>query len=835
MKVMLSSLQRRADLLIKACEGRYQQYPAQLVEMIRIAISAVRKIHFPKKKLFPVILVMVAGILAVIPLYRLIYVIHITSVDTVSNDYLRFTSLAERVLSAGYDWRGYFSDSFDNHVHSYAFLFLVRLGLAQLSHLSIMAEIILGLALAATNLLLQFFLIFRFIGGPPHLKSFLLPLLSALVFSYSQIATYGFGETALQMGFTHFGVLVGLWFILLRKDDSKSPWVMFAGGVVASFSGGAGLLAWPVFMLAILLSDPKGRWKYFAWTIGFGIGIAPYLAFSAYSQVPGSINWFNPDILLKTVTGLGLPMANSINYGVITHRGARNAGLVGLVIFVACGISLLFSRSKPRMAGAIPGLVFVAWGMAGAVQVALSRATLAPWYTSTYILFWIGLTGLCAGLGLSPLERGQAVTGWVSWERLSRMVGWAGLVGIAWIYILTNQTYADKDFYLASRSPASAACLRSYPIAPTFCEGVVYQWGVGNPLSVAQMGSVLAKYNWSVFARHQEWSLQGAQVLGNVDLIQANQHADIQWVRGGNDEPAFWQDYHHLNVILMPGQSLRWVVHLPDGLAKAQFRMGLSLVDPSSCRTQSISIHFEVLSGAQEKDAVKSGLCEYLQNMEISEDIAALAGEQLVIRITNENDDIDGKAVRLHYPQVVIDELPGSKPIMASAEENQPLNTDLSVDFAASTLDTIAAQSTRTGGSPTLKDLGPQEDGAWARTGQNPAVRFGFEQPVCVSSQSRIYFDFGMSQLIPKRMIRLKIRFSDRRVDLFDSTYDFPVLPGEQVHGYYFPLDMISLPPLACVASIEYQFGDHIPYATGQWLRIANVKIIPIFSANLDR
>ena len=325
----------------------------------------------------------------------LVRVLATTGSDTISNDYLRFTNLADRVFSQGYDWRFYMKDSLDNNVHSYAFLFLFRLFLAELTHLSVMAEIYVGLAITFANLLLFFSLLTQFTGMRSPWRFLLLPILSAFTFSYSQISTYSFGETALQMGFTHFWILLGLWMVLFRSKSFLTPWAIMIFGILSSFSGGGGLLAWPVFLLALIISNTGSLQKYITWVIGLFMGSFPYLAYS-------TLNPFNdlniPTVINKIITGLGLPLANHINYGVLEHPGAFMAGLIGIGIFICIVLLLLFSKSRHRLKIATPSLILIFWGILGAVQIALSRDTLAPWYTATYILFWIGLLGLCFGL-----------------------------------------------------------------------------------------------------------------------------------------------------------------------------------------------------------------------------------------------------------------------------------------------------------------------------------------------------------------------------------------------------------------------------------------------------
>ena len=174
-------------------------------------------------KIKPAFWLVLTCLLALIPLFILVRILATTGVDTISNDYLRFTRLADQVLSPGYDWRGYFRDSFDNNVHCYAFLFLFRLALSELTHLSVMAEIYVGLALSLIKVLILYLLFTRFVRLHSILRLLLIPALSLLVFSFSQLSTYSFGETALQMGWTQVWILVGLWMLLLHDRHPLTP------------------------------------------------------------------------------------------------------------------------------------------------------------------------------------------------------------------------------------------------------------------------------------------------------------------------------------------------------------------------------------------------------------------------------------------------------------------------------------------------------------------------------------------------------------------------------------------------------------------------------------
>jgi len=783
-------------------------------------------LHFPKLK--QIVLIGLICLLALIPLLLLVKIIETEGVDSISNDYLRFTKLADRVLSEGYDWRGYFKDTLDNNVHSYAFLFPVRLVLAKLTHLSVMVEIYVGLAITFVNLLILFSLLTRFTDKTSPLRFLLLPILSTFIFSYSQISTYTNGETALQMGFTHLGILVGLWILLLRSQSIFTPWVMLICGILSSFSGGSGLLAWPVFLLAILITNTGSIKKYIAWLVGLGIGASPYLAFSTYSPFNGGFNLFNIlTINKKIVTGLGLPMAKNINYGIQEHPGAFLAGLIGVAFLLLTGLLLFVCRSKRRFKIAIPPLLLIFWGILGSLQIAASRSSIAPWYTTTYILFWIGLLGLCFAMIHPDLISPKRKFYFFDWDKIIQIAGIAGLFGMALLYLLTNRTYTDKSFYLASRSPTSAACLRNYRIAPTYCEGFIFQWGVGNPSFLPQMASILDKYHWSVLGPYQEWTLQGDTILGNVSLVSSTGLDDIRWVIGGLDEPSFWSDYHHLNLLLFPGQSIDWLIDLPQNLDNAQFQMGLSLTDRTTCHEQNISISFESPSDSKKSIFQHKDLCNFVNEVSLSENLLAYAGKRTVIRITNDNNPIDGKSVRLHYPRVLLDENLPVNQDKFTPPAVRPLNTDLSPNFLTLNAAVMNLQILTTTG-PELHDLLMQNsNGLMNRNGQTPRVRYTPVQPICLLNWSRFYFNLALTDLVQKKMVRIGFQFRDDGGITRESFMDFPLLAGETLHAYTLDLEILNIPSSACITSLEFQLLDGSNTAADQWVQISGVGFLP--------
>ena len=119
---------------------------------------------------------------------------------------------------------------------------------------------------------------------------------------------------------------------------------MAISGIMAAFSE-LEIITWPVFLFVILVTDTRSIKKYIAWFVGLGISSAPYLAFMNFNPVNGLLNSLT---LNRIITGLGLTLANNINYGVIDHPQAYLSGLIGLGILLIDVLLHILGRSTYR-------------------------------------------------------------------------------------------------------------------------------------------------------------------------------------------------------------------------------------------------------------------------------------------------------------------------------------------------------------------------------------------------------------------------------------------------------------------------------------------------------
>ena len=95
------------------------------------------------------------------------------------------------------------------------------------------------------------------------------------------------------------------------------------------------------------------------------------------------------------------------------------------------------------------------------------------------MIFWCGLLGLAM--------------------KVSRSLGMLSVVTTFLLALRTQATWEDKSFYLPSRSPLSAACLREARKVPFVCEEAVFQWRPVGRGTVAILAQPLERLSLSVF------------------------------------------------------------------------------------------------------------------------------------------------------------------------------------------------------------------------------------------------------------------------------------------------------------------------------------------------
>jgi len=508
-------------------------------------------------------------ILTLLPIYNIFHILATTGDNNLSNDYAMFLPLIDKILSGNYAWGHFFQDTFFVS-HFQPLPILVYLINARLTGWNIYFE----LFFVAILTILRVFLTYQALTSlySKGLRYLMWPILALLIFSSSQISGYEFGASAVPLGLTAFGFTLSIWGLVKFYPQPVALVFMVAGGLVASWTGALGVTAWPIFLAGMILLGYKKLLHYLAWLVSALLINFPYIYFLILNRQPGTNAYLQSLFDFRLIVNLlGRPFANGIGNTTAFLPLGEAAGYLGLV-FGVLGLALIIVFRRQLLATATPALMFMAFGLLSAWQTSIFRVLIAPWYTNTVMPYWIGLAGLAYLLAAAYSDRPDVQEPTAS--KLNRQILLAYpvlvLVVFALFYLATNLTYRDKSFYLVSRSPASAACIRNYQWAPTYCERRVFQWTV-NRVYLADFSWPIQRHQLNVFAPHQRWTMQGDVILGKVYSPEAPNILGVAWYDGLPGTQAAYTDYRHLNLLVTPSRSAAWAVSLPDNLESAEF------------------------------------------------------------------------------------------------------------------------------------------------------------------------------------------------------------------------------------------------------------------------
>jgi len=553
---------------------------------------------------------LISILLALVPPARMAWIVFTFGENNLSNDYGLRVPLVMSMLDRTCSLVTFFREAWVAGGHSMIALIPIYYLNARFFDWSVGVELGIGLALVAITIAL--------LAGAssPSMRWMLLPLLSLLLFSTSRVTVFTFGEPTLQYGLSQFGVAIGA-FALGRWSRKPIPLAaaLVFGGLIASWSWGGGIMVWPVFAAGLALRRTR---RAAAWAIlaaGAMAGIAQY-AWLLHRGLPGApagtASWATKSRLFLDL--LGRPFVDGIS-DAAPDSWSQAAGVGGLLLL---GALLVVLRTTLRERAA--PLVLLAWTLLVTFQITLFRDDAAPWYASPIALFWAGLLMLLAGAP-APFRAG-------------------GIAVVALLSLRAQSTWEDKNFYLTSRSPASAACLREWRTAPMACGEHLFQWKGG--AGADWLGKPLEKHHLSVFGSHRTYLLQGDAVLGRVAVETPERSAFLS--RDGRTTGDLY-DFHRIDLVLAPGAAVTWRVDLPSNLTSARFetRVRAAPDDPMLARAARASV---AGNAADARVLVPAGGREPL-----ALDLRAYAGRTVTLRLAAEEAD-GGAPLVLEAPKI---------------------------------------------------------------------------------------------------------------------------------------------------------------------------------------
>jgi hypothetical protein len=791
----------------------------------------------------------VAGVAAffvgIFPFLFICWLIVSTGANNVCVDYAAFLHVVDKVLSGQYQWLSIFSDSFIR-THLVLFPVLLHTAIAYVTHWDVTFELYIGMAIHV----IRAFLIADLLANRISNRSTRLAVTGgvfALVFAMSQTCIMIYGEASIAIGLCLLGFTLALWSLCKFGRTPRGLALMVAGGILSSFSFGNVLPCWLTLLVAIFYLPARGwvqHWdvKYAGshaglnhgsrnhgmglfvsrqvavayWLIGTVVSLTPYYYFlanrsSGNPELTKTFGIFDPVFVLNA---LGRPFARDmgLNYGRLP--GAEISAVLLLVIVVALVMPIISSRMRICNATRISVLLFV-YGFLSIWSVGVFRTHIAPWYASMSLYCWLAVFGVCA----ASLSRACNVDGSLT-RRMRTALGTtaaAGIVAIVVLYLMTNVSYGDKQFFLNARAPVSGEYLREYPTAPTFLESTIFS-NDGRPDRIVSFAGSLKKHELCVFSPNQTWALQGQFALDNVVVERASGSKRVIWLNGRSLRGAkSWRDYHHLNLLVPSGNVVEWRFKVPADAKEAVFNTSVSGYSEAAgkCATKPSKVvsTISVLSDAPyavpdraaavaRNNSQSSGGASYVTCCDnnwkpVRLNLLPYRGKPVTIRLglSSQGDRYSGlcddrdcipSSVLFMYPHIDVVKEPAPKPKdSATTVVLSPSNTDLSPRFPNHYFQRF--------------DLPALDSGAWkdmnmglaADTSRAIPARYWTVLPTDGLVVDN--FDYMMMQLEPlpgKEWCSLKmhLQFDDGTTDGFSM----PLMPDNASHKYVYPVKLMT-------------------------------------------
>ena len=542
--------------------------------------------------------------LALLAPARMAWIVFTYGENNLSNDYVARVPIVAAILEGRYSLAHLFRDTWIWGGHSWLGLLPFYWLNACFFAWDLNVELGIGLALTALKTLLVWLAVSGPLTRPARWT--LLPALSFLAFSVSQVTSFTFGESVLQMQLAQVAVAAGA-LALARLADRPGlrATSLAACGLLASWSWGGGVMAWPIFAAALFASGERSLRRWVLLPAAAALGLAQYVWFLLIAPLPSVVKSPGLRGLWRVLDLLGRPFAN----GTADFETKRAA-----IVFGAAGLALAAATvwaARHTLRERLPAFAILGWSLLLALQISVLRAGVAPWYIVPMTVFWLGLAALLAA---AP-----------------RRLAAVGFATIAAGLLYSNRTWEDKSLYLPSRAPVSAACLREWRTAPPGCHDLLFQWGKGDPGEFEVLASPLERAGLSVFGPRRTYLLQGDVAVGRVAVETPNRPAFLS--RDGVT-PADPKDFHRLDFVLAPGSTVTWRVNLPPNLKSAQFltRVHAAPGDEMLARGARVSVTAEGSSVTLDKRA----FVPRETARPLSVDLSSLAGKRVTLRLAAE-------------------------------------------------------------------------------------------------------------------------------------------------------------------------------------------------------
>lgn len=778
-------------------------------------------------------------VVGLVPFFFICWLIVSTGANNVCVDYAAFLHVVDKVLSGQYQWFSIFSDSFIR-THLVLFPVLLHTAIAYITRWDVTSELYVGMFFHV----LRAVLIADLLCGRMESRYTRLAVTGgvfALIFAMSQTCIMIYGEASIAIGLCLLGFTFALWSLCKFGRTPRGLSLMMLGGIFSSFSFGNVLPCWATLFAAVLLLPARGwsqHWdirrpgSYAAfkqhaaegqglfvskpialiyWISGAVVSLAPYCFFlsnraNESNALTKTFGLFAPTFFFNA---LGRPFARDmgLNYGRLP--GAEISAAILIATVVALAVPIIMSRLRVCNVTRICSMLFL-YGFLSIWTVGIFRTHIAPWYASMSLYCWLAAYGVCVANLARVFGPGALMMRGAKIALASTSV--AGLIAMLSLYMVTNVSYRDKQFFLNARAPVSGEYLREYATAPTFLESTIFS-DDGKPDRILSFAGALKKHDLCVFSPNQTWALQGQFALDNVTVDRASGAKRVAWLSGRSLRGLkSWRDYQHLNLLIPDGNVVEWKFKVPTTAKEAVFNTSVAGFSETTgdCKASKVVSTISVLTDApysvpdraaaiERNNIQSSGGASYVTCCDkpwkpVRLNLLPYRGKAVTIRLglSAQEDKYSGlcddkdcipSSVLYMYPHVDI--VQETSPKKTTDVALLPSNTDLSPRFPTSYLQ--------------KHDLPPIESSEWKSTSLGLAgdtsAALAARQLIVSPNENLVVdgYDYLLMELAPMPgktwcSLKMHLQFDDGTTDGFSM----PLLTDERSHKYVYPVKLLT-------------------------------------------
>lgn len=736
-------------------------------------------------------------ILTLIPILNIAFCITTIGENNLSNDVVFWVDLVDKSLNGKATLSLFLNRSF-LYPHFFVLHIALELLNAHLFGWNIHVTLFFGFFLNLIKLTLLFDLFtFRHLKNP--LKWWLLPVLSAVVFSNMEVTTFTGQNTATLIGMSVFGAILGIWGIARFPNQLRGVGFSFLGCLISTWTFALGLVTWPIVLGSMILAGTRKVKLYLAFFAGATIALFPYLYFIVLKPVNSpTIVKTSPKSLLDInfiLNLLGRPLVDlwSLDF---TLR-YKLVGAIGAVFAVGCMIVFIIHFFRRRFIVFLPPLLIIMFGFCASWMISLGRASLDAWYISVAWPFWQGIIGFAFIL---LLQTSTLETRFVSvFEYIKKLGAIVIFLTVAFLYAksnIGNEVYATLAY---SRTPVSSSCLRNYATAPTYCEGFLFQWPLQHPEYIFELGYPLAKNRLSASSPHQYWSLQGDFIFDRVQEKRFSNTAPIAWYEGLNGDRLDWygiKRWQRSDLLIYSPNSVQWTVEFPEYMTSAILKSAVGVRNYQPVNPEADGVTFQVSireDGEKEQKIVFERFVSPGENQWVpfNIDLSSSRGKSVTIQFTSlpgENNIADWAMYQ--YPVIKIN-MDNRK----ANEENKkytPENTDTFPGFQTPNQNDMVWD----GNNIDLWNLNNMTavDGQPGNYigGEDPFFQLKRPVDLCIADYTHLYVKFAAPKGT-RRVSQIFVQLSSEPGFTERYSATFTILGDGKVHMYTFPIRLLDM------------------------------------------